>query len=145
MSEAQSKIDATSSATGEPVAVGAQAAPRVAPRRSAASAVRHVAGRIAYWTPVLAALGLFAQVAFLGLRPALSEGRRLADASDMLGARWSQDRGLYDAYEMQLQARQDPIFLERQSRMRRAKFVPAPASTSAASATAGPSDTPTGT
>jgi len=80
--------------------------------------VRHLAARIVYWTPVFAALALFAQVAFLGLRPAISEARRLADASDVLAARWQKDQQHYDAYELQLQAREDPIFRERQRRLR---------------------------
>lgn len=82
------------------------------------SVARHVAARFVFWTPVLAALALFAQIAFLGLRPAISEARRLADASDVLELRWLEDRQLYDAYELQLQARQDPIFRERQRRVR---------------------------
>ncbi|MCY2958647.1 MAG: hypothetical protein NTY35_00620 [Planctomycetota bacterium] len=90
---------------------------------------RHLGARLVYWTPVLASLALFAQVAFLGLRPALSEARRLAVASDVLEARWSRDRGLYDAYELQLRVRQDPIFVERQRRLRCA--LPARASSGA--------------
>ncbi len=78
-----------------------------------------LASRLLYWVPVFAALVLFAQVAFLGLRPAMREASRLASASDMLEARWSDDRASYDAYELQLAVRRDPIFRERQSRMRR--------------------------
>ncbi len=89
-----------------------------APAQSLSATLRHVGARLAYWTPVLASLALFAQVAFLGLRPAISEARRLAAASDMLEARWSHDRGVYDAYELQLRVRQDPIFVERQRRLR---------------------------
>lgn len=85
--------------------------------REVRAALGRLGGRIAYWTPVFAALGLFAQVAFLGLRPALSEGRRLADASDVLQARWETDRDLYDAYELQVRVRQDPVFRERQRRL----------------------------
>ncbi len=85
---------------------------------------RHVAARLVFWMPVFAALGLFAQVAFLGLRPAISEARRLADASDMLEGRWRRDQQLYDAYELQVQARKDPIFRERQ---RRARLASGPA------------------
>lgn len=85
--------------------------------RAVGGALVRLGGRIAYWTPVFAALGLFAQVSFLGLRPALSEGRRLADASDVLQARWETDLGLYDAYELQVRVRQDPVFRERQRRM----------------------------
>ncbi len=86
--------------------------------RDVGGALGRLGARLAYWTPVFAALALFAQVSFLGLRPALSEGRRLADASDVLEARWQTDLGLYDAYELQVRVRQDPIFLERQRRMR---------------------------
>lgn len=83
------------------------------------SPARGLVSRLGYWVPVFAALVLFAQVAFLGLRPAMREASRLASASDMLHERWTHDRGLYDAYELQLAVRRDPIFLERQSRLRR--------------------------
>lgn len=102
-------------AAGSEAALGESPA---APARSVSSTLRRVGARLAYWTPVLASLALFAQVAFLGLRPAISEARRLAAASDMLEARWSHDRGVYDAYELQLRVRQDPIFVERQRRLR---------------------------
>jgi len=81
--------------------------------------LRELGSRLLYWVPVFAALVLFAQIAFLGLRPAMREASRLASASDMLQARWSHDRSLYDAYELQLAVRRDPIFRERQSRLRR--------------------------
>ena len=84
------------------------------------SPARTIGSRLLYWLPVFAALVLFAQVAFLGLRPAMREAGRLADASDMLEARWSHDRSFYDAYELQLAVRRDPIFRERQARLRRA-------------------------
>jgi|GEM_PF-1618726 len=99
--------------------------PESAPDASAPTApivrppLRELGSRLLYWVPVFAALVLFAQIAFLGLRPAMREASRLASASDMLQARWSHDRSLYDAYEMQLAVRRDPIFRERQSRLRR--------------------------
>lgn len=92
---------------------------RVAPP-TARTPLRELGSRLVYWVPVFAALVLFAQVAFLGLRPAMREAGRLATASDMLGERWAHDRSLYDAYEMQLAVRRDPIFRERQARLRRA-------------------------
>ncbi len=125
MSDALRSTAVTSSEIGEPAATASlppESTTAAAPR-SLGSTLRHVGARLVYWTPVFASLFLFAQVAFLGLRPALSEARRLADASDMLEARWSHDRGLYDAYELQLRVRQDPIFVERQRRLRRS--VPA--------------------
>jgi hypothetical protein len=88
-----------------------------------AALARAIASRVAYWTPVLAALVLFAQVSFLGLRPSLREAERLSDAAVDLEARHAQDRALYAAYEVQLAARRDPIFRERQDRLRRARPV----------------------
>jgi hypothetical protein len=70
---------------------------------------------ISYWLPVLVALVLFAQVALLGLRPALRESNRLTVAE-----------GLLDRYEAQqeraqrlariLRAQSDPIYLARERR-----------------------------
>jgi hypothetical protein len=129
MSAARRSADAPSSGAGETGAVtrGAVAPPseastKAAPRGGFSGALRHAGSRLVYWTPVFGALALFAQVSFLGLRPALSEARRLADASDMLEARWTHDRGLYDAYELQVRVRQDPIFRERQRRLRCSVF-----------------------
>lgn len=121
MSDARTTVDATPSTNDAVVDVTAATAPE-----PARVALRRLGARLAYWTPVFAALALFAQIAFLGLRPAISEARRLADASDVLEARWAHDRGLYDAYELQLRVRNDPIFRERQRRLR--CTVPASAS-----------------
>lgn len=108
-------------------ATSAESATSTESVRASGAGLRYLGARLVYWTPVFAALALFAQVAFLGLRPAISEARRLAAASDVLEARWARDRGLYDAYELQLRVRQDPIFLERQRRLRRAAPAPVPA------------------
>jgi hypothetical protein len=83
-------------------------------------------GRLAFWSPVFAALVLFAQVSFLGLRPALSEARRLADAEAMLIERHQRAVAENHAVSAQLLARQDPIFRERQRRMRVIEPAPAP-------------------
>jgi hypothetical protein len=74
--------------------------------------------RLAFWSPVLAALVLFAQVSFLGLRPAVSEARRLADAEVMLIERHQRAVAENHQVSAQLLARQDPIFRERQRRLR---------------------------
>jgi hypothetical protein len=74
--------------------------------------------RLAYWSPVLVCMVLFAQVSFLGLRPALCERRRLAEAEATLQARHAQDLVLHDTVRTALRARSDPIFLERQRRQR---------------------------
>jgi hypothetical protein len=74
--------------------------------------------RLAYWSPVLVCMVLFAQVSFLGLRPAMCERKRLADAESTLEARHQQDLVVHDAVATALRARSDPIFLERQRRQR---------------------------
>ncbi len=85
-----------------------------------------LARRILYWVPVFAALALFAQIAFLGLRPALCEAARLAAADEMLQARYAHDQALFRAYDLQILARQDPIFRERQRRLQRTVRPPQP-------------------
>lgn len=74
--------------------------------------------RVAYWSPVLVALVLFAQVSFLGLRPALCEAGRLAAAEETLEARHAQASALNREIQLQLVAREDPLFRERQRRLR---------------------------
>jgi hypothetical protein len=82
--------------------------------------------RIAYWSPVFVCMILFAQVSFLGLRPALCEERRLAEAQASMEARHARDLALRDAVGIRLRARSDPIFLERQRRERLLKPLLAP-------------------
>ena len=77
-----------------------------------------VLGRCAYWAPVLVVVVLFAQVSFLGLRPALCESNRLADAEKVLDARHADATATNHEIAAQLGARQDPIFIERQHRLR---------------------------
>jgi len=74
--------------------------------------------RVAFWSPVFVCMVLFAQVSFLGLRPALCEKKRLAAAQVAMDARHTRDLALYDALATRLRARSDPIFLERQRRKR---------------------------
>ena len=73
--------------------------------------------RSLYWLPVLAVMVLFAQVAFLGLRPALCEMERLARAETVLDERHARDMALRERIFANLLARNDPIFLERQRRV----------------------------
>src|SRR5690606_34216019 len=72
-------------------ATSAESATSTESVRASGAGLRYLGARLVYWTPVFAALALFAQIAFLGLRPALSEARRLAAASDVLEARWARD------------------------------------------------------
>jgi hypothetical protein len=74
--------------------------------------------RAVYWSPVVISMVLFAQVSFLGLRPAWCERRRLVEARAMMEARHARDLALRDSIQRSLRARNDPIFLERQRRMR---------------------------
>lgn len=80
--------------------------------------VHFVIGRVVHWTPVFAVLILFAQVSFLGLRPALSEAGRLAEAEDVLTARHARAVAFNREIRLQLVAREDPLFRERQRRVR---------------------------
>jgi hypothetical protein len=79
---------------------------------------RTVLRRLAYWSPVLLCMLLFAQVAFRGLRPAWCERGRLIEAEAMMDARHARDLALRAEIQRSLRARHDPIFLERQRRMR---------------------------
>ncbi len=74
--------------------------------------------RFLYWLPVLAVLVLFGQVALLGLRPALSERARLAQAEVVLNERHQRDLLLSQEIAAHLAARYDPVFIERQRRSR---------------------------
>lgn len=77
-----------------------------------------VGSRFVYWCPVLVPMVLFAQIAFSGLRPAMCENRRLEDAEVVLRARHERDVALAQEIFAHWRARQDPIFLERQRRLR---------------------------
>jgi hypothetical protein len=90
----------------------------------APAGARGVLRRALYWLPVFAAMLLFAQVSFLGLRPALCEGRRLGEAELLLRSRWQRDVAMRDRISAHLQARADPIFRERQRRLREGPGAP---------------------
>ena len=87
-------------------------------RSSSQAGGRSALARVAHWSPVLVCMVLFAQVSFLGLRPALCEKKRLAEAQAAMDARHARDLALYEAVAVRLRARSDPIFLERQRRKR---------------------------
>jgi hypothetical protein len=75
------------------------------------------------WLPVLVALLVFAQVAYLGLRPALTEERRLGAAEAELEERLARAEDEGQELERLLEAQSDPIYRERE---RRALLDPAP-------------------
>ena len=68
------------------------------------------------WLPAAIALAVFVQVAYLGLRPALAEERRLSAAEAELEGRvaHAQDEGQELARLLEAQA--DPIYRERERR-----------------------------
>jgi hypothetical protein len=100
------------------IASDSSTTPERASSSSAASArsPRSIGGRVLYWLPVLGPLALFGQISLLGLRPALCERERLAEAEVALEARYRADLTEHDAIAANLRARRDPIFLERQRR-----------------------------
>ncbi len=69
-----------------------------------------------YWLPVIAALAVFAQVAVLGLRPALAEERRLGDSTEVLVRRYGTAVEESARLDRLLRAQRDPILLERERR-----------------------------
>ena len=75
-----------------------------------------VRGVFLYWLPVIAALAVFAQVAVLGLRPALAEERRLGDATEVLVGRYQGAVEESARLGRLLRAQQDPVLLERERR-----------------------------
>ena len=79
-----------------------------------------VGARGLYWLPVFVALALFAQLALRGLRPAVSEHRRLVEAEQVLERRKARDLALHDQIALELRARRDPIYRERQRRLHQA-------------------------
>ncbi|MFO1009233.1 MAG: hypothetical protein U1F29_04140 [Planctomycetota bacterium] len=94
--------------------------PAEAPGAEPTSRWKQVGSRALFWAPVFVPMVLFAQVSFLGLRPALCEKSRLADAEVVLRERHQRDVGLAREIQAHVRARQDPVFLERQRRLREA-------------------------
>jgi hypothetical protein len=88
-----------------------------APARSPLAAALALAGaglsQLAFWAPVLFALAFFSQIAFKGLKPALAEERRLAGEEQRLRAVHEELVTEQDELADQLEAFDDPIYLER--------------------------------
>lgn len=74
--------------------------------------------RVAYWTPVWVPMILFAHLAWLGLRPALSEAERLDDYAAVLDMREETARSESVLVKAHLDARLDPVYQKRQERLR---------------------------
>lgn len=93
------------------------------------------------WSGVLIALALLMQVAWLGLRPAVAERRRLAEAEEQLRARVEREESQARELERVERAQNDPIFLERERRALRSDTPPATDSSDADSSGAAPRST----
>ncbi len=74
--------------------------------------------RLLYWAPVFALMVLFAQIAFLGVRPALAERQRMDVAERGMQERLQVAEANFQEVEAQLSVRKDPIFQERLRRLR---------------------------
>jgi len=98
------------------------AAPEPSGTPQAESPARLVGRRLRYWLPVLALMLLFGETAFLGLRPALTESRRLDAAEPAVVERLARAQEARATLELQLRARTDPIY---QERLRRLRLYPA--------------------
>ena len=72
---------------------------------------------VLYWLPVLVPLGVFAQFALLGLRPALAESARLEAAETRLVEAFEGELARSQRIEAVLRAQADPIYLERERRL----------------------------
>ena len=70
-----------------------------------------------YWLPVIVALGVFAQVSLLGLRPAVRESARLAVVEDQILSRHEAEKARATQLQRTLRAQRDPIYLERERRL----------------------------
>ncbi len=66
------------------------------------------------WLPVVFALAFLAQVALLGLAPALAESRRLDQQERRLSASFEAELARKDQLERMARARTDPIYQERE-------------------------------
>jgi len=90
-------------------------------RRSERPVLARVARELFRWAPVWLPLALFAQVAILGLRPALSEERRLDAREIEVRARYERAVERRDELQRILRAQSDPMYEARWER-----FQPAP-------------------
>jgi hypothetical protein len=82
-----------------------------------ASLGRRAARGLFGWLPLCVGLGVFAQLALCGLRPALAEREHLARMRELVELRHSADFALHDELALRERARQDPIFRERRRRI----------------------------
>jgi hypothetical protein len=94
--------------------------------RLARAWLRSAGSRLVFWAPVWVPLAVLAQVALLGLGPALAESRRLDGAARDLSERLERERTAAAELQRLLRAQSDPIYLERERRLLRAPDGPLP-------------------
>jgi len=82
------------------------------------STVLALGRRLSTWLPVFALMLLFGEIAFLGLRPALAESRRLDAAEPAVLERLARAQEARATLDLQLRARADPVYQERLRRLR---------------------------
>ena len=75
--------------------------------------VEHVGALITGWVPVFIGLGLFAQIAFLGLRPSLAERAALDRKQAALERMHAERLDRLGELEDWVRAQEDPIYQER--------------------------------
>lgn len=95
------------------------------PRRPSRGELAAAGRQLVRWLPVLALLAVFAQVAWLGLRPARHEAERLRRAEVVVSAREERLAAHNARLARELRALSDPIFEERVARARRSRAFPA--------------------
>lgn len=83
--------------------------------------VRRTLATTLYWTPVWIPLALFAQVALLGLRPALAERARLERAAAVVVERNRTTGEELGRLESGLAAWHDPVYRERRRRIQHSR------------------------
>lgn len=83
------------------------------PRPFLARALAALCGGVFYWMPVWIPLGLLAQVALLGMKPALAESRRLAVHERVLTGRLEERVSRRDELRALFDALADPVYRER--------------------------------
>jgi hypothetical protein len=102
-----------------PIVAAAEEPQQAAP---APTLVLGLGRRLQYWLPVFALMLLFGEIAFLGLRPAQAESRRLDAAEPAVEERLARAREARATLDLQLRARADPVY---QERLRRLRLYPA--------------------
>lgn len=90
------------------------------PQRTTAPVPSTFFASLLYWSPLALALALLAQVALLGLRPALEERARLDGEADIVRSRHASAAAAFHETSAEVLAWDDPVYRERMRRQRAA-------------------------